>query len=154
MDNLEKGYTKINNESLRILFSDKLTHRECRVMLFILRYTIGFNRKKACLSSGYISRGTGITRCHVIETLSSLRDKNYISYKSKRSKNSGHEISVGSPFTDTTCSTQKGTKGSTQKGTQDKKNKDPSSALGPLDPSLDGKKKRDWSAELGEGYEL
>jgi len=55
----KKGYTKIENTIFDALLSPELRDAELKILLFFLRYTLGFKRKTVRASYGYIASGTG-----------------------------------------------------------------------------------------------
>lgn len=71
-------YTRIENSLLNALCKVPITGQELRVLLFIIRYTKGFNRDTAELSVNFIASGTDLNRRSVQRTLSKLADAGYI----------------------------------------------------------------------------
>lgn len=57
---LENGYTKIANELLEALSKTALNGTQWRIVLTIIRFTYGFNKKEAEMSLKLISNKTGI----------------------------------------------------------------------------------------------
>ena len=55
-----------------------LSEREYTVLLCIIRWTYGFNRKQHPLSLGFIQTDTGITRGHISEILKKLECQNIV----------------------------------------------------------------------------
>lgn len=76
----ESGFTQINNELFEQIIKSDLTLRELKIVLSIIRYTHGFQRKKTELSVRFISKLTGIKFQHIATTLKNLNDKNLISF--------------------------------------------------------------------------
>lgn len=74
----ENGYVRIANELYDALLSTDLTKLELKVILFIMRITYGWNKKEVDISSGEISRGTGLDSGNIRKTLTSLEDKKII----------------------------------------------------------------------------
>ena len=72
-------YTKINNDLLDFLACCDLTASELKILLFIIRYTIGFHRFEADLTNSFISNGTGIELRYVRRVLKKLADRGLIS---------------------------------------------------------------------------
>ena len=68
----ENGYTTIANELLEAIYCGKFSPTEFKMLLFILRYTYGFNRKVARLSNSFISGGTKIHEVAVSRAITSL----------------------------------------------------------------------------------
>lgn len=55
---LEDGYTKIANEILKQLARIKLNGTQYKILLVVLRYTYGFNRKQHELSRSFLAKAT------------------------------------------------------------------------------------------------
>lgn len=75
---MAKGYTKIENDLLDFLYSNNLKVSELKVLIFIIRYTKGFNRDTTRASYGYIANGVGCTKESVRRAIKSLEKKKYI----------------------------------------------------------------------------
>lgn len=73
-----KGYTKIENWLLDFLYSSQLEHSELLVLIFLIRYTKGFNRDMARASTSYISQGTNLCENSVRRAMKNLIKKGYI----------------------------------------------------------------------------
>lgn len=69
---LEQGYTPFANKLLEAILRGKWTNYEMKVILAVARSTYGWSRKESSLSSGDISRLTGIDRAHVKRELKKL----------------------------------------------------------------------------------
>ena len=70
------SYTRLFNPILEALCRTEFTGRELRVVLFIIRATYGWNKKKFPLSKSYIMKGTGISErnvCRIIKKLISRK---------------------------------------------------------------------------------
>lgn len=75
----ENGYVPISNELIDQLSKVNLNGTQFKIILVVLRYTYGFNRKSWKLSTSFISEGT---HCHVKQItreLKKLIDMNIIS---------------------------------------------------------------------------
>lgn len=60
MSSISKGYTKIENNILEFLYSSNgLSPSELKVLLFLIRYTKGFNRDTVKASYSFIAKGVG-----------------------------------------------------------------------------------------------
>ena len=77
----ENGYTTIANELLEAITGSNLTLRETKIILCVIRYTYGFNRKEAELSLRFISVSTNIDFRHTQTVLTSLIAKNILIIK-------------------------------------------------------------------------
>lgn len=74
----ERGYVPIANELLDAICRADLSKQELKVLLCIIRFTYGYNRKQALISLNTIQKYTSIRRSHISETVSTLIDKNII----------------------------------------------------------------------------
>ena len=79
---LENGHTRIANELLEKIYQDDFTMREIRIILAVIRFTFGFQRKAASLSLRFLSHATGIKYRHTQTTVSNLIAKNILIIKS------------------------------------------------------------------------
>lgn len=75
---LENGYLKIANELFEALIQAKLNGSEYSVVLWIIRKTYGFNKKKDLISLTQFQKGTSLTRATVIKTIKNLVYKKII----------------------------------------------------------------------------
>lgn len=84
------SYTKLFNPILEAICRTDFTGREIRIVLFVIRATYGWNKKKFPLSKSYISEGTGISRRHICDVIRGLVKRNvlieYGTDKSTRAK--------------------------------------------------------------------
>lgn len=74
----ENGWTQIAHEILEALARSRLSGRELRIILLILRESFGYQRKEAVLSLRDIQLRTGIAKAHVSQALSSMRVTNVV----------------------------------------------------------------------------
>jgi len=75
-------FTRIRNKVLEALICSKhLGSREIRAVLFIIRYTYGYNKEKAPLAFSQFSNALGIPRKQVPKILKSLNQKKIIIVK-------------------------------------------------------------------------
>ena len=72
------SFTRLFNPILEAICKTEFTGRELRVVLFIIRSTYGWNKKKFPLSKSYIAEGTGISRRHVGDVVRALVKRNII----------------------------------------------------------------------------
>lgn len=91
---LENGYTRIANELLDVIAMAKFNGSQFRIVLAVIRYTYGFNRKSAEMSVSYLSKATGIPERHVRKEVDRLIDgKVLIEYK-EPTKTSSRELGL------------------------------------------------------------
>ena len=69
---LEDGYTRIANEILEAIYQTKFNATQLKIILLIIRYTYGFNRKNHDLSLSFIEKATGISKRYVSSELNRL----------------------------------------------------------------------------------
>ena len=77
----EKGYVPIANELLDAICKADLSKRELKVLLCIIRFTYGYNKKQSLLSLKQIQEYTGIFKPHISSTIAELQRKNIIVYE-------------------------------------------------------------------------
>lgn len=80
MDNpqLEDGYTQIANEILEALAKINMNAYETRALLFVVRKTYGWKKKKDWISLSQFSKGLDLDRRHVFRALKGLEIKGLI----------------------------------------------------------------------------
>ena len=69
---LENGYTKIANELLEAIYRSQFKASQFKILLFIIRYTYGFQREKCKLSNNFIANGTNSHRQTVLKEINQL----------------------------------------------------------------------------------
>ncbi|MFX4242629.1 replication protein [Aliarcobacter butzleri] len=82
----ESPYTKVPNS---ILDFEGLDVYEFRLLIFILRKTIGFNKKSDGISLSQFVKATGISKDKVIKSLENLQKRKFISIQKQTLKNGG-----------------------------------------------------------------
>ncbi|MBQ8133132.1 MAG: replication protein [Clostridia bacterium] len=81
-----EGFTKFDNCLLERIYQSNLNASELKVILFIIRQTVGFNHNFRELSANYISSGVNLPLRSVKRTLSGLISKKIL-FKSGTSNN-------------------------------------------------------------------
>jgi len=104
----ENGYTTIANELLEAITGSSLTLRETKIILCVIRYTYGFNRKEAQLSLRFISEATNIKYRHTQTVLSNLLSKNILIIKRENQGITGRIISLNKNYESWNSLDQKG----------------------------------------------
>lgn len=86
---IKTGYLVFRNDQFDwlIKISGQLSKREMSVLMAIVRFTFGFNRKEARLSGTYLSAACGIRATHIPETLKKLSKRGLIEIKNRGEKN-------------------------------------------------------------------
>ena len=74
----ENGFTKVPNEILEALAVIGLRSYEMRLVLFIIRKTYGWHKKKDWISLSQLSEGTFISKPNVCRTIRQLVSRNLI----------------------------------------------------------------------------
>lgn len=71
MDDTPECYTRLPNSVLEWLYGPEhdLTMRQVRVLMVVFRYTYGFSRRSAALSSRFIADATGIDQSDCVKLL-------------------------------------------------------------------------------------
>lgn len=77
----ENGFTSIANELLEMIYRYRFSLREIKILLAVIRFTFGFQRKAANLSLRFLSYSTGIKYRHTQTTVSNLIAKNILTVK-------------------------------------------------------------------------
>lgn len=90
----ENGFTPVSNELLEQLIVRVKTMRELKILLTVIRYTYGFNKKESVLSVRYISRKTGILFNHVSETISNMVANNILTCRENPQPGGGRIIAL------------------------------------------------------------
>lgn len=85
-ENASSSYSRIPNHALDWLLGPEngLSYRERHVLHAVFRFTYGFNRRSAPLSSRYLSEYTGIDQAHVCRALKSLVDAGFLHVSHER----------------------------------------------------------------------
>lgn len=94
----ENGYTSIANELLEQIYGRRFSTSQFKILLLIMRFTYGFNRKFASLSNSFISNGTGIHEVTVSKEIGSLIDDGVIIEKRKPTFNEPRMIGVNKNY--------------------------------------------------------
>lgn len=123
----DNGYTRIANELMEAFArAPSMGSESFQVLMFVLRYTYGFQRKSAQLSKSFIAKGTGLRVSGVSRALKRLVSKRILAReKSTVSFNKNYEQWLvskrrQSPIGDTS-SPQSETTASPQSETQERK---------------------------------
>ncbi len=75
---LENGYTRIANEVLEVIYGTNFNATQLKIILCVIRYTYGFNRKSHTLSVNFISKATGVSKRYISNELQKLIKANVI----------------------------------------------------------------------------
>ncbi len=94
----ENGFTAIPNELFEAILMSSLTLRELKIVLFVIRYTYGFQRQEAKLSVRFIAEGTGIKFNHIATSIKSLLQKNILYLYENYSHRKGRIITLNTDY--------------------------------------------------------
>lgn len=95
---MEDGYITIVNSIFDHILKTDFTERELKIVLFIIRYTYGFNRKSHKMSLSFIAKGIGIQRSHVALVLNKLIEGNVVIEVVQNSKNSARVLELNKNY--------------------------------------------------------
>ncbi len=97
---LENGFTRIANEILEKIYGEAFTSSELRIVLTVIRFTYGFNRKSHALSESFISKATGISIRHVKRDLAALISANVLLSVKEPTSSTSREIQFNKNYSD------------------------------------------------------
>jgi phage replication O-like protein O len=94
----ENGFTKIANELYDVILRSNFKLREMKIILIVIRYTYGFNRKEKELSVRFISKATGIGFQHIGDSIKNLVRKNILAVQVSDSHMQGRTIALNKNY--------------------------------------------------------
>lgn len=97
---LENGFTRIANEILEKLCGEAFSSSEFRIVLTVIRFTYGFNRKSHALSETFIAGATGISIRHIKRELAALLSANVLLQVKKPTSGTSREIQFNKNYSD------------------------------------------------------
>lgn len=74
----ENGFTPIAHEILEAIQQFKFTLNELKIILCVLRYTYGFNRKSHSMSLSFFENHTGLSRSRINKAIKNLVNNNVL----------------------------------------------------------------------------
>lgn len=86
------SFTRIPNEIIDF-YMGKLSHAQFKVLIFILRKTLGWNKKSDIISLSQITSACGISKPTAVTALKELNDMGLIS--TQKNTKVGKKISLG-----------------------------------------------------------
>lgn len=95
---LEDGYTRIANEILEHVSKSKFNGTQLSILLFVWRFTYGFQRKSCEMSLSFIGEGISADKHQVKRELKKLIDYNVITVHSPPDFNATREIGFNKDF--------------------------------------------------------
>ena len=94
----ENGYTSIANELLEQLYRRRFSASQLKILLLVIRFTYGFNRKTATLSNTFIAAGTGMHEITVSKEVGTLLRDNVLRLYKKPSFHSSRIIGINKDY--------------------------------------------------------
>lgn len=94
----ENGYTSIANELLEQLYRRRFSASQLKILLLVIRFTYGFNRKTATLSNTFIAAGTGMHEITVSKEVGTLLRDNVLKLYKKPSFHNSRVIGINKDY--------------------------------------------------------
>ncbi len=92
------AYTKVPNGVFEKLWNIDINFTEFKILTFVIRYTLGFNRFSADISSGFLSKGLNIDKKSVQRTVNGLIQKGLIKEYKKATCTTPRKIGLSDCF--------------------------------------------------------
>ena len=94
----ENGYTSIANELLEQIYRRRFSASQLKILLLVIRFTYGFNRKTATLSNTFIAAGTGMHEITVSKEVGTLLRDNVLKLYKKPSFHNSRIIGINKDY--------------------------------------------------------
>lgn len=94
----ENGYTPIANQLLEAVYGTNFTATELKIILFVLRFTYGYNRTEHELSLNFISNGIGISKRYVSASIGVLIKDNVLTVVKEHTDTQCRTIKINKDF--------------------------------------------------------
>ena len=94
----ENGYTSIANELLEQIYRRRFSASQIKILLLVIRFTYGFNRKTATLSNTFIAAGTGMHEITVSKEVGTLLRDNVLKLYKKPSFHNSRVIGINKDY--------------------------------------------------------
>jgi len=94
----ENGFTSIANELLGQILKSDFTLRELKIILTVIRFSYGFNRKQAELSVRFISEATGIKYHHISNSINTLIRKYVLTVNNSDNHKQGRVLKLNKDY--------------------------------------------------------
>ena len=94
----ENGYTSIANELLEQFYSRRFSASQLKILLLVIRFTYGFNRKTATLSNTFIAAGTGMHEITVSKEVGTLLRDNVLKLHKKPTFHNSRVIGINKDY--------------------------------------------------------
>ncbi|MDH7605502.1 MAG: replication protein [Melioribacter sp.] len=96
----ENGYTKIANELLEAITRANFSSRELKVILAVIRFSYGFNKKACQISLRYLEKATNIRYQNLRKIIKQLCNKNVLKIENDYIGSKPREISINKNYDD------------------------------------------------------
>ena len=94
----ENGYTSIANELLEQIYRRRFSASQLKILLLVIRFTYGFNRKTATLSNTFIAAGTGMHEITVSKEIGALLRDNVLKLHKKPTFHNSRVIGINKDY--------------------------------------------------------
>jgi phage replication O-like protein O len=94
----ENGYTSIANELLEQIYRRRFSASQLKILLLVIRFTYGFNRRTATLSNTFIATGTGMHEITVSKEVGTLLRDNVLKLYKKPSFHNSRIIGINKDY--------------------------------------------------------
>jgi phage replication O-like protein O len=94
----ENGYTSIANELLEQIYRRRFSASQLKILLLVIRFTYGFNRRTATLSNTFIAAGTGMHEITVSKEVGTLLRDNVLKLYKKPSFHNSRVIGINKDY--------------------------------------------------------
>lgn len=94
----ENGYTPISNELLEQIYRRRFSASQLKILLLVIRFTYGFNRKTATLSNTFIAAGTGMHEITASKEVGTLLRDNVLKLYKKPSFHNSRVIGINKDY--------------------------------------------------------
>lgn len=95
---LENGFTKVANELFEIIPFYKFNGSQFSIIITVLRFTYGFNRKDHDISITFLTNATGIKRTQVDRELNTLLENKVINVTKESTKTEARKLSLNKHY--------------------------------------------------------
>lgn len=94
----ENGYTSIANELLEQIYRRRFSASQLKILLLVIRFTYGFNRRTATLSNTFIAAGTGMHEITVSKEVGTLLRDNVLKLHKKPTFHNSRVIGINKDY--------------------------------------------------------
>ena len=94
----ENGYTSIANELLEQIYRRRFSASQLKILLLVIRFTYGFNRRTATLSNTFIAAGIGMHEITVSKEVGTLLRDNVLKLHKKPTFHNSRVIGINKDY--------------------------------------------------------